>query len=106
MRYYYDDGSARKGPVSYRELVQLSDEGVLSSDSWIRKENSPTWRRLKDTDFAEEKTSPTNGILASLSYRQKLWLIIGILLLAPLVIVGAICFFLFKAIASLLKYFR
>lgn len=106
MRYYYDDGSARKGPVSFRELEQLSAEGVINPDSWIRKENSPTWRRMKDTDFSDDKPTPAGGFLAALSARQKLWLIIGILILAPIVIVGAICFFLFKALVSLLKLFR
>ncbi len=106
MRYYYDDGTDRKGPVSLRELEQLSDDGILNPDSWIRKENASTWRRMKDTDFENDEPAPANGFLTALSPRQKLWLIIGILLLAPLVIVGAIIFFLFKALVALRKYFH
>ena len=53
--YYYDTGELKKGPVSGNELVRLRSAGEISGDTWVRKANSSTWRRLADVDLREEE---------------------------------------------------
>lgn len=103
--YYYDDGEAKKGPVTARELQRLLDEGAMTPDTWVRPEDSTTWRRWIDTDFTEEEVktarSPWAGLWANLSLGQKLGLVLFGLLLLPILAVGLLVYLVFRALKQL-----
>ncbi|MCD7798337.1 MAG: DUF4339 domain-containing protein [Akkermansiaceae bacterium] len=103
MRYYYDDGEGRKGPASARELRRLLEEGGLTPDSWIRPENSATWRRWADTEFEEDEAPRPGGFLSRLSAAQKAALAIACLLLLPLALAGLLLFLALKALRGLFQ---
>ncbi len=104
--YYYDDGESKKGPVSARELQRLVDEGTLSTETWVRREESTTWRKWIDTDFTEEEIeTPSGGVFSAffrrMSLAQKLALVLIALLLLPLLILGALIYLFFQALRRL-----
>lgn len=101
--YYYDDGNAKHGPVSARELQRLIDEGALSPETWVRPENSGTWRKWIDTEFTEEEVKTASGgvfsaLFGRMSPVQKLAIALFCLLLLPVLIVGGLIYLLFRAL--------
>lgn len=87
-KFYYDADGEKLGPVTGHELLRLRAEGVISSSTWVRAENSQTWRPLANVDLREEQASARSGhgvlrqLLGGLS--PMVWLIL-ILVLVSLV---------------------
>lgn len=105
-RYYYDDGDAKHGPVSARELQRLIDEGTLSPETWVRPEDSGTWRKWIDTEFTEEEVKAASGgtfsaLFGRMGLAQKLAIALFCLLLLPFVIVGGLIYLIVRVLRKL-----
>lgn len=59
-RYYYDTGKNKIGPVTGADLLQLRAEGEIDGDTWVRREDSATWRPLSRTDLSREEEEENN----------------------------------------------
>ncbi len=62
-KYYYDTGEEKVGPVDGDELFQLRASGQLAPDTWVRGEDSATWRPLSSVDLREEEEEARNPSL-------------------------------------------
>ena len=97
-KFIYDNGEEKLGPVTGRELLRLRAEGEIDDNTWVRPEESRTWRPLRHTDLREEKKKEaSSGMIGSL-WRMlvghmsfKMMLVLGlvvVVLLAMLVVAG------------------
>ncbi len=59
-KYYYDTGEEKVGPVDGEELLRLRSTGRLPGDTWVRAENSSTWRPLESVDLRKEEVEAAN----------------------------------------------
>lgn len=97
-KFIYDTGEEKLGPVTGRELLRLRAEGEIDDNTWVRPEESRTWRPLRHTDLREEKKKEaSSGMIGSLwrmlvSHMSfKMMLVLGlvvVVLLAMLVVAG------------------
>lgn len=97
-KFIYDNGEEKLGPVTGRELLRLRAEGEIDDNTWVRPEESRTWRPLRHTDLREEKKKEaSSGMIGSLwrmlvSHMSfKMMLVLGlvvVVLLAMLVVAG------------------
>ncbi len=87
-KFYYDDGNEKHGPVSGDELVELRAQGVITNDTWVRREDNGTWRPLGTVDLSEEEEEARNPSLLTVLRRSGLlWpAVLFLLFLAALVI--------------------
>ena len=69
-KYFYDTGEEKIGPVSGNELVQLRAAGQIDNKTWVRREDSSTWRPLGSTDLREEEAEEANPSLWKLLTRN------------------------------------
>jgi len=69
-KYYYDTGEEKIGPVTGNELVQLRAAGQIDNKTWVRREDSSTWRPLGATDLREEEAEEANPSLWKLLTRN------------------------------------
>lgn len=69
-KYYYDTGEEKIGPVTGNELVQLRAAGRIDNKTWVRREDSSTWRPLGSTDLREEEEEEANPSLWKLLTRN------------------------------------
>ena len=113
-KYYYDTGEEKIGPVTGNELVQLRAAGTIDNKTWVRREDSETWRPLSSVNLRQEEEEEANPSLWRLLTRNMpasriilmisvlvvfLLLVLGVLSVAwPFVLVLAICWFLYRAI--------
>lgn len=66
-KFYYDTGSEKVGPVTGNELVRLRAAGQLDDNTWVRREDSGTWRPLHSVNLREEEEEEANpGLLKTL----------------------------------------
>lgn len=97
-KFIYDNGEEKLGPVTGRELLRLRAEGEIDDNTWVRPEESRTWRPLRHTNLREEKEKEAKrglwGGLWSVLFRSmsfKMMLVLGlvvVVLLAMLVVAG------------------
>lgn len=59
-KFYYDTGEEKIGPVTGAELLELLRQGEISADTWARRAESSTWRKLANTDLKAEKEKEEN----------------------------------------------
>lgn len=71
-KFYYDDGNEKHGPVSGDELVRLREEGSISNDTWVRREDNGTWRPLGTVDLHAEEEEARNPSILGLLRRNGL----------------------------------
>ena len=57
--YYYHDGE-KLSPVTGQELLSLRAQGEIDGNTWVRPEESQTWRPLAHTDLREETEKKKN----------------------------------------------
>lgn len=69
-KYYYDTGEEKIGPVTGNELVQLRAAGQINNNTWVRREDSSTWRPLGSTDLREAEEEEANPSLWKLLTRN------------------------------------
>ncbi len=86
--YYYDTGESKKGPVSGNDLVQLRAAGQIGEDTWVRKADSSTWRRLADVDLREEEEQEANPSLWRLFARAFGWRTLALFIAVMVVIIA------------------
>ncbi|MBQ2813743.1 MAG: DUF4339 domain-containing protein [Akkermansia sp.] len=87
-KFYYDTGEEKVGPVTGQELVRLRAAGKLLDDTWVRREDSATWRPLHSVNLREEEEEEANPGLFKVLWRS------GLLLPLLLVAVGLVIFIL------------
>ncbi len=59
-KYYYDSDGRKLGPVSANELVRLRAQGAIEGETWVRRENSSTWRPLSSVNLREAEEEEAN----------------------------------------------
>ncbi len=59
-KYYYDTGEEKVGPVDGEALLRLRASGQLAPDTWVRAEDSSTWRPLAAVDLRHEEKEATS----------------------------------------------
>ncbi len=69
-KYYYDTGEEKVGPVEGEELLRLRATGQLAADTWVRAEDSSTWRPLGSLDLRREEEEAANPSLWKLLQRH------------------------------------
>lgn len=84
-KFYYDTGEEKVGPVTGQELVRLRAAGQLTDDTWVRREDSATWRPLHSVNLREEEEEEANPGLLKALWRSGM-LIPLLLVLAGLVV--------------------
>lgn len=73
-KFYYDDGTEKHGPVSGEKLVELRAQGVITNETWVRREDNKTWRPLGTVDLsAEEEEARNPSLLTVLRRSGLLW---------------------------------
>ena len=85
-KFYYDNGSEKIGPVTGNELVRLRAAGQLDDNTWVRREDSGTWRPLHSVNLREEEEEEANPGLLKTLWRS------GMLLTLLLVALGLVIF--------------
>lgn len=84
-RFYYDTGTEKVGPVTGNDLVRLRASGEIADDTWVRREDSGTWRPLSSVNLREEEQEEANPGLWTVLKRSGL--LMPLLMLAVGVIV-------------------
>ncbi len=69
-KYYYDTGEEKVGPVDGEELLRLRASGQLAGDTWVRGEDSSTWRPLESVNLRREEEEAANPSLWRLLLRH------------------------------------
>ncbi|MBQ9096439.1 MAG: DUF4339 domain-containing protein [Akkermansia sp.] len=92
-KFYYDADGEKLGPVSGQELLYLRAEGRINDATWVRAEDSQTWRPFSSVNLNEERrkeaeAGPWRRMLSSASPRTLL--LLGLILLSLLVFVAVI----------------
>lgn len=72
-KYFYDTGEQKVGPVTGNQLVQLRASGQINDNTWVRRENSSTWRPLGSVNLREEEEQEANPSLWRLLTRNFTW---------------------------------
>ncbi len=103
-KYYYDTGEEKVGPVDGEELLRLRASGQLAADTWVRAENSSTWRPLGAVNLKREEEEAANPSLWKLLLRH-VPLPSLILAVAVLIVVVALLVFFIGAFWPLLLAF-
>lgn len=85
QRFYYDSGTEKLGPISGAELLRLLASGEVTRETWVRRENSTTWRPLASIDLSKEQEQEKKRTV-----RRALWNS-----LSPTAILGIICLLAF-----------
>ncbi len=88
-KFYYDIDGEKHGPVTGQELLYLRAGGKIDGKTWVRAENSQTWRPFDSVDLsAERKQQASAGILSQLFRNIPLGtkIAIGLVLLIILVL--------------------
>ncbi len=93
-KYYYDTGEAKVGPVEGEELLRLRSTGELPGDTWVRAEDSTTWRPLESIDLRKEEVEAANPSFWKMLLRHVPLpsLILGVAVLV--VIIAMLVFFI------------
>ncbi len=93
-KYYYDTGEEKVGPVDGEELLRLRASGQLAADTWVRAEDSSTWRPLESVDLRKEEEEARNPNFLKLLLRHVPLpsLILGVAVLV--VVVALLLFFI------------
>ncbi|MDO5473215.1 MAG: DUF4339 domain-containing protein [Akkermansia sp.] len=93
-KYYYDTGEEKIGPVTGNELVQLRAAGQIDNSTWVRREDSSTWRPLGSTDLREEEQEEANPSLWKLLTRNlstgNIILLISVVVVLVLLVLGVL----------------
>ncbi len=93
-KYYYDTGEEKVGPVRGEELLRLRATGELADDTWVRAEDSSTWRPLSSVNLRREEEEAANPSLWKLLLRHVPLSSLILTLAFLLVIVAAAIFFI------------
>ena len=59
-KYFYDTPQGKVGPVSGEDLVRMRATGEIDGDTWVRRENSSTWRHVSKMDLRKEEEAEAN----------------------------------------------
>lgn len=93
-KYFYDTGEEKLGPVTGNELVQLRAAGQIDNKTWVRREDSETWRPLGSVDLREEEYEEANPSLWKLLTRHlplsRIILLVAVLLVFLLLVLGVL----------------
>lgn len=84
-RFYYNVDGEKYGPVTGQRLLTLRAEGRISNDTWVRAENSQTWRPFVNVNLREErKKVSSRSLLFRLLQGSSLrvWICLAVLLFA------------------------
>lgn len=84
-RFFYDTGEKKVGPVTGNDLVRLRAGGEIADDTWVRREDSSTWRPLSQIDLSAEEEQEAHPTLWQILTRHFSWC--GLLLLAAVLVV-------------------
>lgn len=76
-RFYYDTGEEKIGPISGEDLLRMRASGEIASDTWVRAEDSQTWRPLHSVNLKEEEEELRNPSLLKLLLRNASWQVIA-----------------------------
>ena len=71
--FYYDTGGKKVGPVTGYDLLRLRTEGSVADDTWVRRANSSTWRRLAEVDLSKDEEEEANPSPWRLLTRHVSW---------------------------------
>lgn len=88
-KFYYDVNGEKLGPVTGRELLYLRAEGKIDDRTWVRAEDSQTWRPYASVNLREERkkeaaAGPLRSILRNMS--PAILLVSGLVLFSLLVL--------------------
>ena len=88
-RFFYDVDGEKLGPVTGQELLYLRAEGRIDNNTWVRAEDSQTWRPFGHVNLKEErKKAASRSILSQLlrGASPRVWFCIAVLGLALLLL--------------------
>ena len=96
-KLYYDNGKEKVGPISGDELLRLREQGALPADTWVRREDSGTWRPLNSVDLRAEEEEARNPSLLSVLVKSgmltPLLIMLAALAIFVFLVIGAVQFF-------------
>ena len=95
-KYYYDTGEQKVGPVTGNRLVQLRASGEIDDSTWVRREDSATWRPLGSINLRAEEEQEANPslwrlLVSSMSWQNRLLIIAGAIIIVA-VSIGLLTF--------------
>lgn len=88
-KFFYDTGEKKVGPVTGHDLLRLRAEGNIANDTWVRRADSSTWRRLSEVDLHEEEEEEAHPSLLRLLTRHLNWSSL-LLFIAVILVLGAL----------------
>ena len=88
-KYYYDSGSDKVGPVTGEDLVRLRAQGEIDNQTWVRRDDSDTWRHLGGINLKAEEEEAANPSLFKMLMRSGSGPVV-LLFLAGIVAAGCI----------------
>ncbi|MGE4565216.1 MAG: hypothetical protein AB7F32_10120 [Victivallaceae bacterium] len=71
-KYFFDDGRNCWGPVKASRIVELYEEGILSSQSPIRLCGTPQWQKLEEMEFLFNACREARDLRAEMAASQPL----------------------------------
>lgn len=91
-KFYYDADGEKLGPVTGQELLYLRAEGRINDATWVRAEDSQTWRPFSSVNLNEErrKEAATGPWRRMMRNSPRTMLLLGLILLSLLVFVAVI----------------
>lgn len=88
-KFYYDADGEKLGPVTGQELLYLRAEGQIDDKTWVRAEDSQTWRPYAATDLREERKKEAGAGLWRQLFRNispATMVVLGLVLFSLLVL--------------------
>lgn len=82
-RFYYNVDGEKYGPVTGQQLLYLRAEGRISNDTWVRAEDSQTWRPFVNVNLrAERKKASSRSLLFRMlqGASPRVWICLAVLL--------------------------
>ncbi|MBR3925757.1 MAG: DUF4339 domain-containing protein [Akkermansia sp.] len=93
-KYFYDTGEEKIGPVTGNDLVQLRASGQIDNKTWVRRDDSETWRPLGAVNLREEEEEEANPSLWRLLTRHmsvsQIILIVSVIVVLAVLLLGVL----------------
>ena len=80
--WYYQTDDGEQGPIPAPELKNLAEKGIVVSDTLVRPENSPKWRKAGLVKNLVSSNEPASNDLDSKSSAKSKWIIDAVAIVA------------------------
>lgn len=107
-KFYYDADGEKLGPVTGQELLYLRAEGRIDDKTWVRAEDSQTWRPFASVDLREERRKESSAGIWRQLFRNispATMLVTGLVIFTLIVLMVTVAVFMWPFLLFLVAFF-